>query len=226
MPVKQIICQVYMLMQHYHTSTNLSRTLDVSLRYLQLQLGMPHNPLELNYNTWGHLAPLSWVKMLWRTLHYFDIHLYMAYPDIAFPQERDQVIMEIFLSTELSPDTLGSLGRCRSMLEAIFLLDLTTADDKYLKDFVFTPGGREMTSTFRFPREQPTLCNWNLWFNFWYNFTTIGDNLKVPLGNWLKPTQWKWYYRADTDDLQRVEGNAVFHYKPSSGFCFTWATRK
>jgi hypothetical protein len=64
LPVEQLICRANMLMQHYHTSTNLSRKLDASLRYLQLQLGMPHNPLLLDYDTWGHLAPLSWVKML------------------------------------------------------------------------------------------------------------------------------------------------------------------
>jgi hypothetical protein len=97
-------------MQHYHTSTNLSRKLDASLRYLQLQLGMPHNPLLLDYTVWGHLAPLSWVKMLWQTLHYFDIHLHMAYPNIAFPWERDQVIMEIFLSLNLSLEAIQSLG--------------------------------------------------------------------------------------------------------------------
>ena len=86
LPVEQLICRVNMLMQHYHTSTNLSRKLDASLRYLQLQLGTPHNPLLLDYDTWGHLAPLSWAKMLWRTLHHFDIHLYMSYPSIAPPQ--------------------------------------------------------------------------------------------------------------------------------------------
>jgi hypothetical protein len=59
---------------------------------------------------WGHLAPLSWVKMLWQTLHYFDIHLHMAYPNIASPREIDQVIMEIFLSRNLSPEAIRSLG--------------------------------------------------------------------------------------------------------------------
>ena len=67
LPVEQLICRVNMLMQHYHTSTNLSRKLDASLRYLQLQLGTPHNPFLLDYAVWGHLAPLLWVKMLWRT---------------------------------------------------------------------------------------------------------------------------------------------------------------
>jgi len=65
LPVEQLICRVNMLMQHYHTSTSLSKKLDASLRYLQLQLGTPHNPLLLDYNAWGHLAPLSWVKRLW-----------------------------------------------------------------------------------------------------------------------------------------------------------------
>ena len=121
-----------------------------------------------------------------------------------------------------------SLRRCQGALKAIFLSDLTTADGKYLEGFVFTPGGRKKASTFKFPQEQPTLCYWNLWFNFWHNCTTTRYKLKVPLGNWLKPTHriWKWYYRADTDELQRVKDNIVFHYKLSSGFCFTRAMRK
>jgi hypothetical protein len=181
---------------------------------------MAHNPFLLNYAAWGHLAPLSWIKMLWQTLHHFDIHLHMAYPNIAFPQERDQVIMEIFFSADLSPDLIRSLGRCWVALEAIFLSDLTTADGKYLKDFVFAPGGRNKASMFKFPCERPTRSDWNSWFNFWHNFTTTGDTLKVPLGNWISPTHhiWKWYYRADTDDLQRIKGKTIFYYNPSSGF--------
>ena len=127
-----------MLMQHYHTSTNLRRKLDASLRYLQFQLGTPHNPFLWDYAVWGHLALLSWVKMLWRTLHYFDIHLYMAYPSIALPRERDQVLMEIFQSMDLSQETILSLSRCRVSLESIFLSDITTADGRYLEDFVFS----------------------------------------------------------------------------------------
>jgi hypothetical protein len=83
-------------MQHYHTSSNLSRKLDASLRYLQFQLGTPGNPLELDFNVWGYLAPLSWVKMLWKSLYHFNIHLHIAYPIIAIPRERDQVVMERF----------------------------------------------------------------------------------------------------------------------------------
>ena len=87
LPVEQMICCINMLMQHYHTSTKVSKKLDASLRYLQFQLGTQHNPFLLDYAVWGYLALLSWVKMLRRTLNNFDIHLYMAYPSIAPPRE-------------------------------------------------------------------------------------------------------------------------------------------
>jgi hypothetical protein len=216
-----------MPMQHYHTSTILSRKLDASLRYLQLQLGTPHNLFLLDYAVWCHLAPLSWVKMLWQTLYHFDIHLYMAYPSIALPRERDQVLMEIFHSLDLSQEIMLSLNRCRVSLESIFLLDITTAGGCYLEDFVFNPGGRDRSSSFRFPREVPKREDWNQWFDFWHSFTRTGDKLKVPLGNWINPSHriWKWFYREDSDDLLRVKGKTMFHYKPAADFCLTRSNR-
>jgi hypothetical protein len=176
-PTEQLISQVNMLMQHYHASTNLGRKLDASLRYLQLQLGTPHNPLTLDYAKWGQLAPLSWVKMLWRLLHHFDIHLHMDFSTIPLPRERDQVLMDIFFKEDLSRETIR-----------IFLSDVTTADGRYLKKFVFEPGSKNTKSKFKFPCKKTSNKDWNLWFNFWHNFTSTGDKLKVPLGNWIHPT--------------------------------------
>ncbi len=184
LPTEQLISRVNMVMQHYHASTNLGQKLDALLRYLQLQLGTPHNPFTLEYDKWGHLAPLSWVKMLWHLLQHFDTHLHMAFPTIPLPQERDQVIMEIFHAEGLGPDSIRGLGRCRGALKAIFLSDITTADDRYLKNFVFNPGSAPMESTFKFPQESPTKDGWNLWFNFWHQFTSTGDKRRVPLGTW------------------------------------------
>jgi hypothetical protein len=111
-PTEQLICRINMLLQHYYTSTNLSRKLDTSLRYLQLQLGTPHNPITLDYNKWGHLAPLSWVKMLWRLIHHFNIHLHMECASIPLPRERDQVVMELIIGKNLDKNTIRSLSRC------------------------------------------------------------------------------------------------------------------
>jgi hypothetical protein len=70
---EQLISRVNMFFQHYHVLTNLSRKLNASLGYLQLQIGTPHNPFTMDYSKWGYLAPLSWVKMLWKSLHHFKI---------------------------------------------------------------------------------------------------------------------------------------------------------
>jgi hypothetical protein len=165
--------------------------------------------------------------MLWQLLHHFDIHLYMAYPSIPPPRERDQVLIELFQSLDLSRQTVLCLNRCQVSLEAIVLSDITTADGRYLEDFVFQPGGRSWSSSFKFPREAPSRDDWDQWFNFWHSFTTTGDKLEVPLGNWINHTHqiWKWYYRVAIDDLQQVEATTLFHYKPAAGLRFTRSTQ-
>ncbi len=143
----------------------------------------------------------------------------MDFKKIPFPRERDQVIMEIFFAADLSPEAIGSLGWCRGALEAIFLSDVTTADGRYLEKFVFDPGCKNSKSTYKFPREKPSNKDWRTWFNFWHSFTSTGDKLKVPLGNWIHPTHriWKWYYRVQDDDLQRLDDGTLYHYRLQMG---------
>jgi hypothetical protein len=67
------------------------------------------NPLTLPFKKWGHLEPLSWVKMLWCSLEKINIQLHMKYPILPLPQERDQVIMEIILKSVSSMAAIQSL---------------------------------------------------------------------------------------------------------------------
>ncbi len=179
---EQLICRINMLLQHYHTSTNLHRKLDASLRYLQLQLGTPHNHITLDCDKWGYPTPLSWVKMLWRLLYHFNIHLHMECVKIPSPRERDQVVMELIIGKVLDRKTIGSLSRCRGPIEIIFLSDMTTADGRYLEQFAFKPGSKVAWSNYKFPRESPSKKDWDAWFDFWHDYTATGDKLHTPLG--------------------------------------------
>jgi hypothetical protein len=164
---------------------------------------------------WGYLAPLSWVKMLCQSLDKFNIQLHMKYPTLPFPQERDQIIMEIIVDSVTSTVEMQSLNRCRGMLQCIFLSDLVTADRRYLESFVFNPGPIKRCSNYHFPWECPTQ-KWNTWFNFWHNYATTGYKLRVPLGQWKHPTHMKWlWYTSPTDDLHIIEDGFVYHYLPS-----------
>jgi hypothetical protein len=99
---EQLISRVNMLMQHYHTPSNLSSKLDALIPYLQLQLGHKKNPLNLNYNIWGHLAPLLWANMLWRSLQYYKVELHMKYKEIPYPRERYEVVMDIIIASGMT----------------------------------------------------------------------------------------------------------------------------
>jgi hypothetical protein len=105
-------------------------------------------------------------------------------------------------------------------MKAIFLSDISSADARYLKHFVFDPGITTVGSTFLFPREKPTRNNWDHWINFWHTYTTTGGKLKVPLGKWSNTTHqmWQWYYTKEDNDLQQIKGGRIFHYKLVQGF--------
>ncbi len=189
---EQLISRVNMFFQHYHVSTNLSKKLDAFLGYLQLQVGTPQNPFTQDYSRWGELAPMLWIKMLWKSLHYFDITLHMLFPKIAPPQECNQVIMEIIFSQNFDFTEITRINRCRVYLQTLFLSDITTADGKYLEHFVFDPESNTRCSRYTFPREKPTRQDWDLWVNFWHGFTTTGGKLKMLLGGWTNPTHRIW----------------------------------
>jgi hypothetical protein len=223
---EQLISRVNMIFQHYHVSTNLSKKLDASLGYLQLQLGTPHNPFTQDYSKWGCLTPLSWVKMLWKSIHHFNITLYMFFPTIKLPRERDQAIMEIIFAQNLDPTDINRINRCCVHLQAIFLSDITMADGTYLKDFVFNPGEATAWSQYTFPQEQPSRCNWDQWINFWHEYSSTGGKLKILLGGWINPTNriWHWYYNKEQEELYHISETKIKYFKQASGWRCTRST--
>jgi hypothetical protein len=98
---------------------------------------------------------------------------------------------------------------------------MTTAYGHYLEQFVFDPGGRVSRSKYKFPQEIPAKKDWEVWFNFWHDYTATRDKLHTPLGKWIAPThrRWIWYYDRSSNDLQQIEDGKVHHYLPASNHC-------
>ena len=217
---EQLIGRVNLLMQHYHTPSNISKKLDASLRYLQLQLGTTQNPFDLEYDEWSHLAPLSWVKMLWRSLYYYNIKLHMKYDPIPIPREQDLAIMQIIHATGMSKSAEKSMNRCRVHIGAIFLSDLSSADGKYLEQFTFNIKQNGVNSRYKFPREIPSQADKKRWTEFWNRYTSIGNRLPRELGKWVHPThrQWKWHFNKKEGLLYQVNDTSVQSYKLSQHY--------
>ena len=90
----------------------------------------------------------------------------MEYKEIAYPRERDKVVMDIIVAENLTRAEICSLNICRGYLGVIFLSDMATADGKYLEQVVFDPQENSTKSKYRFPREEPTKTNWTWWTKF------------------------------------------------------------
>ena len=137
-----------------------------------MQLGTNICPLDLPYDTWAYLAPLSWVKMLWRTLQVSGFTVHLTYTTIPLPQTGDYLIMEYAMSKGATKEDLLSISRVRGLLCAIFISDIVTADGKYLEEFATSRTySREHASTYKFPKEAPTQEDWMTWRQFWKQHT-------------------------------------------------------
>ena len=159
--------------------------------------------------------------MLWESLHAYNIELYMSYPELPAPREQDQAIMNLVMSQVSDPAIITKLNRCRGSRKAIFLLDLVTADGRFLEHFAVHPTTEKAESRYTFPREIPTART-----TFWQNYTSIGGKLRTPLGNWKNLTHrvWQWYYDKSDDDLQNLSQGKITHYKPSRSITGTRST--
>ena len=145
----------------------MSKTLDASLRYLQSQLGTNSCPLDLPYDTWAHLTPLSWIKMPWRTLKVSGFTVHLKYNIVSVPRRRGFLIMEFATSKRASKEELLSISRIRDLLCAIFMSNIVTADGIYLEGFATArPLSRGHASKYKFPNEAPTPGDWTTWIQF------------------------------------------------------------
>jgi hypothetical protein len=128
-----------MFFQHYHVFMNLSKKAQCKTKLSTTTAW--HSPQSFHTGLFqvGLHCSLVMGEMLWKSLHHFDITLYMSFPTIKPPRERDRAIMDIIFSQNLDPTDITRINRCRIHLQAKFLSDVTTADGTYLEKFCIQP---------------------------------------------------------------------------------------
>ena len=117
----------------------------------------------------------------------FQLHL--KYEGIPLHRRGDGVIMEFAMEGGLDKEDLLAISRVKGKVSAIFRSDLVTADGKHLEIFAFQKESSvRPSSKYRFPREEPTDHNWQVWIDFWRQPTAGNFQLHTPLGGWIAPT--------------------------------------
>ena len=181
---EQFIERLLLLLQHYHSGSSLSMKLDASMAYLQLQLGTNTCPFDLDYDRWGHFAPLSWTKMMWKTLKVSGFSLHLDYEDIPLPRMGDKVVANMFQEYSSDKDLLMSLQRMRGSMKVMFLSDMVTADGKRIEPEMIKKHNQGCSqSKYAFPPECPTEAYEEAWMKFWRYHCGENFCLPTPLGN-------------------------------------------
>ena len=83
-------------------------------------------------------------------MQYCKVELHIKYKEIPYPSEQDKAVMDIIIAVGLTKAEVCSLNRCRGFLGVIFLSDMSTADGKYIEQFVINQQENSTKSKHKF----------------------------------------------------------------------------
>jgi hypothetical protein len=127
-----------------------------------------------------------WLNSFWEVVDRFRLQLVVDYPEIPYPQLNDQLIMQLAICLSFSGEELDSINRCRLVCCCIFLLDLASANGKFLDLTRGMQGVNYSQSlTYSFPQEHPSDGDWEVWNRFWAQCCMTDGTLPVALGKWM-----------------------------------------
>ena len=156
---------------------------------VQLEAGFSDCPLLHPFHPHGTFVAHCWFCSFWQALDYFGMKLFIDYPGIQTPRERDQVLVTLYASSgwDTSYQYYQSWNRCRIACKALFLLDIATADGKYIDGRFLSSQvlDNPPLSVYQFAQERPCAADWAIWVGFWQDFTYPGFVLVTSLGPWV-----------------------------------------
>jgi hypothetical protein len=212
MPTEQLIARLEMLIQHYQKDTTLGKKFRAMTHWLQLEIGTNLSPFDTSYDIWSPLATHCWHKMLWRTIQWSGVQLYIDSVEIPLPRENDICLMDYISQQGCTSDELLCLNRCRINLHLLLLSDIITADGLHFESsLVSNTGNTPIESSYVFPPSFPSRIDWNTWETFWTRVSGPSKSTYRSLGKWLYSThrQWHWFYDEDCDQMYLKGQNSL-----------------
>ena len=200
--VEQHICRVLLFCQHYGTPSTIGKKLLTSLHWLQIQIGCAGCPLLEDYNTWGHLSTLSWVKCFWESMHQSPCDLHIVFDGVDIQRDGDITLMAFAQHYGLTSSQLISFNRCRCYGRLMLLSDITQADGSAIEDQYCRAYFAPRVSSITFPPECPSQSDWLVWTEFWSTRLSLAD-ISHTLGDWRRPPHfhWTWFYDALSESV-------------------------
>jgi hypothetical protein len=186
-----------------------------SLEQLRLELGLSGRMDKWQWSVMECLATDCWLKDLLQYATTHDLYVKDTLPTLRQYRERDQFLMESFITSGYRKKQLQTLNECRKALQVTTLAEITSADGLYLEPWAWK-GLAKVTSlnAYQWPRRPPlTTQHWSLWQRalqetFLHLSSTNERKLRQPLGMWDADvrTNWQWLFSATENRIYYREG--------------------
>jgi hypothetical protein len=209
--VEAMIAMTNKLLMHFGCSTATGRFMHVSYSLLFMELGMPFQPLQVDYKKYSHLVTHTWMKMLWEKVSMFGITVTTPSTLDGFPREGDDFIMQVILRAGYTSDEVRCINRVRVSMQVLFISDILTASGHMIAPDILSPRPKgETRSSMRWPNKHPTLSDMTLWRN---TMQTICPSrcLGQGGGRFINKTHriWKWHWNSNGSTLHRTRDDRL-----------------
>ena len=149
------------------------------------------------------MAPLSWMKVVWKTLQVTGFEVHLNYETMELPRERDMIIMVWIMNMCDDLDKLMAATRVRGFLNAIFLSDIVTADGKFIEEHALSEIEEyKRRSCYNFPREHPTKQDWVIWKCLLRGLLLENYELPTPMGKFTTYSHRIWEWTTNTEEKE------------------------
>lgn len=104
--VEMMIQSINLFVQHYASPFDVGIALQVKMELMQLEAGYRDCPLLHPFHPHGDKVTHCWLGSFWQAIDHFGFRLFIDYPAIPLPRERDHLLIDIFdsVSTNMSID--------------------------------------------------------------------------------------------------------------------------
>ena len=171
---------------HYRRNETTGKVIRASLRWTQLELGLPGQIFQHNHNEFSPYATATWCTHLWEYLWTCKSELSDIYPWIYnSPREHDFYIMEKIYSSTLSLDYKKTFNEIRLFMQVLTASDIVeVGSNNSILQNVYD-GIKSRQSNWKWPCKIPFHKSW---FNVWRQGLTqiiLPCIRHTPLGKWI-----------------------------------------
>ncbi len=203
----QGILKLWLAIQHGDAQTITGNQLRASMELHTIEIGLPGQLCQQQYQTYGHLATTSWLKHLWEFCDDSNLQMTTTTPKLTLAREDDEFLMRQFSAYGYKNEQLRQLNLCRLYCHAICLSDITTGDGRRIHPASWQGRPTDTAGTaYTWPiHGRPTPSAWTLWRSAirqcFLTLQLTQQLLRQPLGLWktTPSNNWQWLYSPSND---------------------------